>query len=106
MRIVTLASLFLLTSTLPAMADCFDVIGCTDHDRFRKAGLREMSCQLLWDIRNRIYKDNGYCFATERAIEYFGNDGCYIRNQSSVRLNKYERNNVTVIKAVENEKGC
>jgi YARHG domain len=106
MKRLVLALLTAVAFATPVMADCFDVIGCTNSDRFRKADLREMSCQLLWDIRNRIYKDNGYCFSTAKAIEYFGNEGCYISKQSAVRLNKTERYNVGVIKAVEREKGC
>lgn len=57
-------------------------------------------------MRNTIYKENGYCFQTERAIAAFGNEGCSITNQAQVRLNAFERHNVALIKKVERRKGC
>lgn len=41
-------------------------------------------CQQLWVERNSYYKELGYCFKTQTAIEYFGNGGCHIRNESEV----------------------
>jgi len=65
-----------------------------------------MSCQSLWEVRNLIYQQNGYCFQTERARNAFGNSGCWITNQSEVRLNAYERENVARISQAEKAKGC
>ena len=42
------------SAPLPAQANCYELIGCT----------------------NRIYKENGYCFHTQKAIDAFGNAGC------------------------------
>lgn len=34
------------------------------------------ACANLWTARNEIYKAQGYCFRTKRAIAAFGNAGC------------------------------
>lgn len=101
--VVTLA---MLASMSSAMANCYEVIGCDDSDYFARGDLRQLSCQSLWEVRNWIYKQNGYCFSTRRAQNTFGNDGCWITDQGSVRLNAYERENVATIAAVEKSKGC
>jgi len=107
MRIRTLALAFsMLAFAGPALANCYETIGCDDSDAFSEADLRHFSCQVLWDLRNSIYKQNGYCFKTQRAISYFGNDGCYIADQGAVKLNAYERQNVAAIQSVEKAKGC
>lgn len=105
--IKTLAiALAMLAATSPALANCYEGIGCDDSDYFQKQDLRYFSCQALWDLRNTIYKQNGYCFSTKRAIDYFGNQGCYISRQGDVKLNPYERQNVSTIAAVEKQAGC
>jgi YARHG domain len=111
MRCTTLA---LLAATLlpvlaiaPAMAgDCYEGIGCPSTQYFSKPALKELGCQPLWEVRNRIYKDRGYCFKTAAAITAFGNTGCTITNQASVPLNAFERANVGLIRSVEKAKGC
>jgi hypothetical protein len=100
------AAIAVLCATAPAMANCYELIGCDDSQKFSRAKLRQLSCQALWEVRNMIYKQNGYCFTTERAIEAFGNDGCFVEGQGNVKLNHYERYNVGVIKQVEAAKGC
>jgi YARHG domain len=101
-----LAAALILAYSVPAYANCYELIGCDDSQKFSKAKLRQLSCQILWEVRNMIYKQNGYCFTTERAIEAFGNDGCYVHGQGNVKLNHYERYNVKAIKQVEHSKGC
>src|SRR5215217_9721860 len=96
--IVTMA---MLASTGAAMANCYEQIGCDDSDYFQRSDLRQLSCQSLYEVRNLIYKQNGFCFSTNRAKQTFGNDGCSITKQSLVRLNAVERNNVAAIVAVE-----
>ena len=96
----------MLASTGAATANCYEIIGCDDSDYFRPADLRQLSCQSLWEVRNLIYQQNGYCFQTDRAKRAFGNAGCWITDQSEVRLNAYERENVGRIVAAENAKGC
>jgi hypothetical protein len=106
MKKLIIAAVLALLSAGPSMAACYEEIGCTDSDKFRKSDLREFSCQILWDVRNTIYKENGYCFQTKKAKKYFGNEGCWITNQSKVKLNSYEKYNVGQIVAVEDALGC
>jgi hypothetical protein len=101
-----LAAALIVAYCVPAYANCYEDIGCDDSQKFSKAKLRHLSCQILWEVRNMIYKQNGYCFTTERAIEAFGNDGCYVYSQGAVKLNHFERYNVKAIKRVEANKGC
>jgi 2-methylcitrate dehydratase PrpD len=58
------------------------------------------------EVRNTIYKENGYCFHTQKAIDAFGNAGCKFDNAGDVPLNAAERHNVSAIKKVEAKKGC
>ena len=104
-RLIIAATLALLSAG-PSLAACYEVIGCTDGDKFRKADLSEFSCQLLWDVRNTIYQENGYCFQTKKAKNYFGNEGCYIDDMEDVKMSSIERTNVGQIVAVEKALGC
>ena len=63
-------------------------------------------CNDLWVMRNEIYKNNGYCFKTAKAINYFGNAGCSYDNQSSVPLSKQERLIVRDIQKSEARQRC
>lgn len=60
-----------------------------------------MSCKQLWVKRNQIYKANGYCFKTEKAIKYFGNADCYI----DVPLSKKEMKRVMTYRHWEEGRG-
>jgi hypothetical protein len=96
----------LLPSPTSARANCYELIGCTNSDYFKLSQLRQLSCQILWEVRNRIYKENGYCFHTQKAIQVFGNAGCKYDDAGDVPLNAAERHNVAAIKKVEAKKGC
>lgn len=50
-----------------------------------------MDCNELWVARNQIYKDNGYCFKTARAIDYFGNGGCSHHSTAALPLSGGDR---------------
>jgi hypothetical protein len=63
-------------------------------------------CQELWVMRNQIYKDNGYCFTTPRAITYFGIGGCSYDTEESVPLSKMERRTIDAIRASEARQSC
>ena len=63
-------------------------------------------CNDLWVMRNEIYKNNGYCFKTAKAINYFGNAGCSYDNQSAVPLSKQERRIVRDIQKSEARQHC
>jgi len=93
---------------LAARADCFDVYGCTDKNLFRLKDIFETqaTCDFLYQIRNGIYKAHGYCFRTPRAISELGNDGCWITDQSKVRLNRIEEANAATLLQAETQKGC
>jgi YARHG domain-containing protein len=98
--------LFLLFAPSPAHANCYELIGCTNKDYFKNAQLKQLSCQILWEVRNTIYKERGYCFHTQRAIKAFGDAGCKYDDAGAVPLNAAERYNVRAIKKVEAKKGC
>ena len=106
MKITVFAIAAALLSASPAFAGCYEELGCSDSVEFRKSDLAAYSCQILWDLRNTIYKENGYCFKTERAISYFGNVGCWLGDQEAVKLNAYERYNVGVIRSIESARQC
>ncbi len=104
MRFRTLVlALGMIAVTGSSHAACYELIGCTDSDRFQRRDLRQLSCQALWEVRNQIYFENGYCFQTRRAISLFGNDSCYTRNPD---LGSIEQANVAAISAVEDRMGC
>jgi YARHG domain len=89
-----------------ARANCYEQIGCTNSDYFEPWQLKQLSCQILWEVRNWIYKENGYCFHTPKAIETFGNAGCLYDDAGDVPLNAAERHNVSAVKKAEAKKGC
>ena len=70
------------------------------------APARAQSCQQLWVERNSYYKARGYCFKTQRAIAYFGNGGCYIRDEARVPLTPAERARIDQITRLERRFGC
>lgn len=95
------------TAATPALADCYDVFGCSNRDRFAYRDLVSgPNCEFLWQMRNRIYQENGYCFATSRAIATFGNEGCRYVDADEVPMNRIERANVATIKRAEAALGC
>ena len=100
------ASIGLAAGPAPARANCYELFGCTNSDYYKVAQLKQASCQILWEMRNQIYKENGYCFRTQRAIEAFGNAGCKYDDAGDVPLNKAERHNVSAIKKAEASNGC
>jgi len=104
LKSITLALALVISG--PALANCYEDIGCTDSDHFSKHDLRQLSCQNLWMVRNQIYKDEGYCFKTQRAIDYFGNKHCTTGNMSAVPLSQIERFNINQIVSVERQMGC
>jgi hypothetical protein len=101
------AALFLVASGSAALADCYDVFGCSNRDAFAYRDLVSgPNCEFLYQMRNRIYQENGYCFATARGIATFGNDGCRYRSDEAVPMNRIERTNVATIKRAEAALGC
>jgi hypothetical protein len=64
------------------------------------------SCDQLWYARNRIFKDAGYCFHTQRGIRAFGNAGCQYDNQSDVPLSDHDRDAINDIRRLERLQVC
>ena len=90
-----------------AMAACYEDVGCTDRSRFDEAQLSRLaSCDILFEMRNAVFKERGYRFKTPRAIEMFGNAGCQHDQIASVPLNDTERTNVATITRLEAAKQC
>ena len=95
-----------LAPSAPARANCYELIGCSDKDYFKLSDLMQLGCQPLWEVRNWIYKERGYCFKTPKAIKAFGNAGCLYDDVGQVPLNQFERYNMKSIKKAEANKGC
>lgn len=106
MRKLAIALGLALLTTGSATAACYEIIGCTDEDVFSRTDLRRFSCQTLWELRNTFYYEHGYCFKTKRAINFFGNDECYIDDAEDLDFNRVEQTNIDRIVAVEKQKGC
>jgi hypothetical protein len=98
-----LAALALIPA--PVRAGCH-LVDCVEDVYVKPYQLKGKSCEDLWILRNSIYKDARYCFQTQRAKSFFGNQGCKYEDQSAVPLNDYQRHNVRVIKTAEDGKGC
>jgi len=67
---------------------------------------RAQTCQQLWVERNQFYKNHGYCFKTQRAINFFGNGGCSINDESAVPLTSAERGRIAQIAQEERAMSC
>jgi hypothetical protein len=61
------------------------------------------SCFDLWYERNQIYDDNGYCFKSDLALEYFDNDDCWTRHP---HFTKSEQRRIDDIVAEEKRRHC
>jgi hypothetical protein len=91
----------------PARAACYEDVGCTHTHRYRAEDLMRLAdCTILWEMRNGIYHEKGYCFRTQRGIDTFGNAGCRYDDPAAVPLNDYERANIATVQQVERRKDC
>jgi hypothetical protein len=110
--VIALGVLMATMAAAPALADCYDVVGCSDKNLFSKnfgylSSLSDgPSCDFLYMMRNRIYAQHGYCFNTARGISEIGNAGCHIANQSAVPLSNIERDNIATLERAETAKSC
>jgi hypothetical protein len=68
--------------------------------------VQAQSCGQLWVERNSYYKNHGYCFKTQKAIGFFGNDGCRYNNEGAVPLSSRERARIAEITRLERRNGC
>ncbi len=104
-------ALLLCVAALPAQAEknCYEGFaggGCPWNAYFKDAELRGLQCDDLAFIRNRIYKENGYCFRDATVKAKLGNEGCKHALQQLVPLNAYEKANVASIRKIEASKRC
>jgi hypothetical protein len=94
----------------PARKDCYDGFstsnGCPWNGYLAAKELRQLSCQNLGHMRNRIYDQNGYCFQKPELKAQYNTDGCRWPIQVFVPLNKYERENIERIKKAESKQRC
>ncbi len=90
-----------------AHADCYDVFGCSDRNYFRQGDLMNgPNCEFLWQMRNSIYKERGYCFNTQRGIAAFGNAGCQKDKAGAVPLNRFDRANAATLARADRPLAC
>lgn len=90
-----------------AAADCYDVFGCTDRDRFNVGALMNgPNCEFLYTMRNAIYAQHHFCFQSQRGIATFGNQGCVSSNANALGLSAIELGNASTILQAERAKGC
>jgi len=68
------------------------------------APVRAETCDDLWYARNEIYKAQGDCFRTRRAIEAFGNAGCQYDNAED--LSNSQRRTIADIQREERARRC
>jgi len=97
----------------PVLADCYDVLGCTNQAEFSAHYAYLVApppngptCDFLYLMRNRIYAEHGYCFKTARGIAEIGNAGCHISDINQVALSQIERDNAATILKAENARQC
>jgi hypothetical protein len=64
------------------------------------------ACESLWNRRNAIYKEAGYCFKKSRAVEIFGNEGCTITEERDLPLSDRQRDAIRRIKQSEKALRC
>ena len=106
LRSVAFSALSAVVAASPARANCYENFGCTDSQYFSTHQLEQASCQVLWEVRNIIFKERGYCFHTAKAVNTFGNAGCLFDDIARVPRNDFERANISAIQKAENSKGC
>ena len=56
--------------------------------------------------RNEIYKAQGYCFRTQRAIAAFGNAGCQYDDVEDLPLSARDHRAIAAIVRQERALGC
>lgn len=64
------------------------------------------ACADLWTARNEIYKAQGYCFRTKRAIAAFGNAGCQYDNVEDLPLSANDHRAIADILRQERALRC
>ena len=105
MRTLWVALLLSVAAITPSAAACFS-FGCTDEDEFSYEDLEDLKCSQLWQLRNIMYDEAGYCFKTTRARQEFDNSDCEIDDMEDVELSEIEYANIAMIQELEGDRGC
>lgn len=110
LTVIAIAAAFTAVSG-SVFADCYDLLGCTNQTEFSAHYAYLVSpsgptCDFLYQMRNRIYAEHGYCFKTARGIAEIGNAGCRISDINKVALSQIERDNAATILKAENQRHC
>jgi hypothetical protein len=112
-RLLGMAAIVANGMSGPAIADCYDVLGCTDRNLFSRhfdylaaPHPEGPNCEFLWGMRNGILAAHGYCFHTAQGRSHFSNEGCRYDDVESVPLTPVERSNIESIARAEHTKGC
>ena len=109
------AAALLASLAIPSASEagCYDILGCANRNDFARhfsdylaSAADGPNCEFLYQMRNEIYREHGYCFTTPRAISTLGNDGCRVTNIERLGLNAMERRNAATILRAERVKGC
>jgi len=64
------------------------------------------SCDELWQMRNQIYKNAGYCFTSKKAVAACGTTGCRYQSTAALPLSKQDRIILRDIKRSAARQGC
>ena len=101
---VAFSALSAVVTASPAQANCYENFGCTS-EYFAVHQLEQASCQVLWEVR--ISSSRSAAIASHRkGGQGLRNAGCLYHDVARVHRNDFERANISVIKEVENSKGC
>ena len=103
---VAFSALSAVATASPAQANCYENFGCTDSEYFAAQQLEQASCQVLWEVRNIIFKERGYCFGTAKAVKAFGNAGCLYDDVAACPATISSAPISASINKVESSKGC
>lgn len=68
--------------------------------------LTELPCETLWKKRNQIFHDKGYCFKKDAGKNIFDNVGCKFDKASDIPMTESEKENVRMLREIEENKGC
>ena len=61
---VAFSALSAIATASPTRANCYETFGCTDSQYFDAQQLDQASCQVLWEMRNIIFKSVSYTHLT------------------------------------------
>jgi TIR domain/YARHG domain len=78
--------------------------------------INELDCTRLWTVRNEIFFSLGYCFVSDRGIDFFKTaKECPYRNCKAIQkfnaltydiVSKAENDNINAIRSREQKQGC